>query len=231
MESAVPAAPEPGNRAAAAESPWELEAKKASLLAATWDAPTPAVVPANVAEAEKFLQEEPPLVTQVAPSAAVAETVKQSAVPGVAEEAKTEVVEARATQTVVEQPALEATASETASEPAYASESQLDVNATQEVPVVTETESPYCSAPLEELAKSAPKQEPGPVERAQEQPAPVVVNDPPAMAPATAQAPDMDELVARVLAKMNPDVLQRVTHEILKPVIEAIIKDELHVKK
>ena len=43
--------------------------------------------------------------------------------------------------------------------------------------------------------------------------------------------PDMDELVARVLAKMNPDVLQKVTREILKPVIEAIIRDELDSKK
>jgi hypothetical protein len=43
--------------------------------------------------------------------------------------------------------------------------------------------------------------------------------------------PDTDELVARVLAKMNPDVLQKVTREILKPVIEAIIRDELDSKK
>jgi len=40
----------------------------------------------------------------------------------------------------------------------------------------------------------------------------------------------MDELVARVLGKMNPEVLQRVTHEILKPVIEAIVRDELDSK-
>ena len=43
--------------------------------------------------------------------------------------------------------------------------------------------------------------------------------------------PDMDELVARVLAKMNPEVLQRVTREILKPVIEAIIRAELDSQK
>jgi CheY-like chemotaxis protein len=43
--------------------------------------------------------------------------------------------------------------------------------------------------------------------------------------------PDMDELVQRVLAKMNPDVLQKVTRELLKPVIEAIIRDELDSKK
>jgi len=43
--------------------------------------------------------------------------------------------------------------------------------------------------------------------------------------------PNMDELVARVLGKMNPEVLQRVTQEILKPVIEAIVRDELNSKK
>src|SRR5262249_38782943 len=52
----------------------------------------------------------------------------------------------------------------------------------------------------------------------------------PAAAAQSAQ-PDTDELVARVLAKMNPDVLQKVTREILKPVIEAIIRDELDSKK
>jgi CheY-like chemotaxis protein len=44
-------------------------------------------------------------------------------------------------------------------------------------------------------------------------------------------APSMDELVARVLAKMSPEVLQAVTREILKPVVEAIVRDELGSKK
>ena len=51
----------------------------------------------------------------------------------------------------------------------------------------------------------------------------------PALATEPAQA-DMDELVAKVLAKMNPDVLQAVTREILKPVVEALVKDELSKK-
>jgi len=49
-------------------------------------------------------------------------------------------------------------------------------------------------------------------------------------APVPAPSPNMDELVAKVLAKMNPDVLQAVTREILKPVIEALVKDELNKK-
>jgi CheY-like chemotaxis protein len=53
-----------------------------------------------------------------------------------------------------------------------------------------------------------------------------VLNDP-AAPPA---APDMDEIVAKVLEKMNPEVLQTVTREILKPLVEAMIKDELTKK-
>jgi hypothetical protein len=41
----------------------------------------------------------------------------------------------------------------------------------------------------------------------------------------------MDELVARVLAKLSPDVLQAVTREILKPVIESMVKEEMNSKK
>ncbi len=44
-------------------------------------------------------------------------------------------------------------------------------------------------------------------------------------------APNMDELVAKVLAKISPDVLQAVTREILKPVVEAMVKEEMRAKK
>jgi CheY-like chemotaxis protein len=45
-----------------------------------------------------------------------------------------------------------------------------------------------------------------------------------------AAQPHMDEIVAKVLAKMNPEVMQAVTREILKPLVEAMIKDELQKK-
>ena len=48
--------------------------------------------------------------------------------------------------------------------------------------------------------------------------------------PAAASVPDMDEIVAKVLARMNPEILQAVTREILKPLVEAMIKDEIHKK-
>ena len=39
--------------------------------------------------------------------------------------------------------------------------------------------------------------------------------------------PSMEDLVAKVLAKMNPDVLQAVTRDILKNVVESIVREEL----
>jgi hypothetical protein len=52
-----------------------------------------------------------------------------------------------------------------------------------------------------------------------------------APAPAPTPAPSMDDLVAKVLARMSPEVLQAVTREILKPVVEAMVKEELNSKK
>jgi len=46
-----------------------------------------------------------------------------------------------------------------------------------------------------------------------------------------ASAPDMDALVAKVLAKMSPEMLQAVTREILKPVVEAMVREEISSKK
>jgi CheY-like chemotaxis protein len=52
-----------------------------------------------------------------------------------------------------------------------------------------------------------------------------------AAAPTPAPAPSMDDLVAKVLSKMSPEILQAVTREILKPVVEAMVKEELNSKK
>jgi len=48
---------------------------------------------------------------------------------------------------------------------------------------------------------------------------------------ARAAEPSMEDLVAKVLAKMNPDMLQAVTRDILKNVVESMVKDELNAKK
>jgi hypothetical protein len=230
-----------GNWAAASESPWELEAKKASLLAATWDAP--AAVPESVAEAAKFLEEEPEAVMAEAPAAETAtEFVAQSssaataevaAEPAAAEVSGVEALEPAKAEEPMQFVASESFTAEAPTESVYVAEAPLDVNATQELPAFTEGESAYSAAPLnEEAAEPVETGEPTKVEEMAESAAPAAAVADPEAAPAESlQQPDMDALVARVLAKMNPDVLQRVTQQILKPVIEAIIKDELDAKK
>jgi CheY-like chemotaxis protein len=48
---------------------------------------------------------------------------------------------------------------------------------------------------------------------------------------AAAKAETQDELVAKVLAKMSPEMLQAITREILKPVVEAMVKEQLDSQK
>jgi len=48
---------------------------------------------------------------------------------------------------------------------------------------------------------------------------------------AAASKNNMDDVVAKVLARMSPEVLQAVTREILKPVVEAMVKEEMKLKK
>ena len=43
----------------------------------------------------------------------------------------------------------------------------------------------------------------------------------------TATSPDLDDVVAKVLSRLSPEALQAVTKEILKPVIESIVREEL----
>ena len=52
-----------------------------------------------------------------------------------------------------------------------------------------------------------------------------------AEAEAAASKSSTDDLVAKVLARMSPEVLQAVTREILKPVVEAMVKEEMKSKK
>ncbi len=158
----------------------------------------------------------------------------------------------------VEEPVAEAAASAVEAEPEavtavshYAAEEIHKVEAA-ELPQTPKWASAWETAPAVKETNAAPvvhennpnETQDVPVYQAAEPewhaPAPVEVEAPVAAAPIEAVAPvavpeakqpNMDELVARVLAKMNPDMLQRVTHEILRPVIEALVKDELNNHK
>ena len=52
-----------------------------------------------------------------------------------------------------------------------------------------------------------------------------------ASASSTATQAEVDAVVAKVLSKLSPEVLQAVTRELLKPVVAALVQDELKSKK
>ena len=226
----------PANWSSVTDTPWELEAKKASLLAATWDAPAPSMPP-SVTEAEQFFQEEPAAVTEE-PSAVVNEFVEQSSFHGAPEFSQeqhaeapaesAESLESKSPEGSYELPALDFSAAEAVTESAYAASAPAEVNEAQDVPAyreadfVSHQETPEIVEEPSYVTETA-------VELVRE----VALKPEPAPTPAAAEVrqPDMDALVARVVAKMSPEVLQRVTQEILKPVIEALIKDELATKR
>jgi len=162
-------------------TPWEVEARKATLVASTWDAP-------RTASPDETQEVQPP-VTEPADEEAVAHGHEEvrPAEPGSHRENTTAPAETTTTTN-------SGSAWETLAPP---------VPSFETVERIAEVAEPKpAESPMEEQVEAAQSAQ-----------------------------PDMDELVARVLVKMNPEVLQKVTREILKPVIEAIIRDELHSKK
>ena len=181
----------------ASSTPWETETRKASQLAATWDAPqlqTP--VAEAVASHEEPVQETAALVSEATPEP-VAE------LPNVAP------TEELHTPEVAPAPV----------EPQAAPVMHLaSPDETQEVPVYKpEAPSWAAPAPVEEAPVAEPPLAEAPLPEA-------------APAPEPTQS-DIEAMVARVLEKMSPDVMQKVTHEILRPVIEALVKEELNSHK
>jgi len=117
-------------------------------------------------------------------------------------------------------------------EAAPTEESLLSPAATEEIPAIESLLTTETKEFLqEETAHVVAEEMPLELEQASEQQvsayASQVVSEP---AAAPSPAPNMDEIVAKVLARMNPEVLQAVTREILKPLVEAMIKDELSKK-
>ncbi len=285
-EPAALEAPAPSSWFSISSSPWETEAKKASALASTWDAPIapePELKPVAAVE-------EAPAPLELAETPHVQETVEEA----VEEQTTADVTEQESAAVTAPVPVEEFTAAEasssevsayvqspveaeadihefaqqaaaeveTAAEPHYVAETSL--NETQEVEPYeqpAEAASAYAGEPLqseeEPLVADAEISEPAtisalvesiestlaqdlpPVEASNEIPAVAHDAEESATAPVEPEAPAMahvdaaetDELVNRVLQKLNPDVLQRLTKEILKPVVEALIHDELTRKK
>ncbi len=160
---------EPANWAAVPETAWELEAKKASLLASTWDAPKP------------FSADETQDITAFAKQALLEST-----------EAHVEV---------------QLENSDYSPEPIPCGESAVPVE-----PTMSSFRAPVHDESIERK----------PWEHASEAPV--------AALPQQA-GPDVDEIVARVLGKMDPEMFQKLTREILRPMIEGIVRDEINSKK
>ena len=96
--------------------------------------------------------------------------------------------------------------------------------AEEELPAIESLLSPETKEILqEETAQAVAEQQPEIAQESTVYASSVAADLPPSGA-------NIDDIVAKVLAKMNPDVLQAVTREILKPLVEAMIKDELHKK-
>jgi CheY-like chemotaxis protein len=177
VQEASPGEPaEPANWAAVPETAWELEAKKASLLASTWD------VPKSLSVDE----------TQDIAAFAKQALLEQSEAP------------------------LEAP---TGSSP-YSPEPVVSRESHEHAEIVGSESQASIPAEISDWKPSeTPWETPG-----------AAHSEPPSEAAPPQAKPDVDEIVARVLGKMDPEMLQKATREILKPLIEAIVRDELSKK-
>jgi len=189
-------------------SPWEAEAQKATQLASTWDAPAaPAANEASVVEAPVEPVEAAAEVAQpeVAPEP---EAAPEPTYDFVSEAPSDEPVHYSPDPALVQNEIVEHNPL-----PGLISDGSIS-------PETVETIRQETTYALESVTGEQEIVEP-----ATEAPA-----APDAKIAGTSQQ-DMDALVANVLAKMSPEMLQAVTREILKPVVAAMIRDEIDAKK
>ena len=176
------------------------------LIAVQESAPVPAPMPARITEAEP------------APAAPVNNSwMSVPPSPWDAEVAKASKLAATwDTSVAVAAPPVPVVQEEPASERAFERAPAVEVE---------HTASPsYLPTATEEVIREEAAQ-------VVEESAPETLHTPPAVAEAVADAaPSVDDMVAKVLAKMDPSVLQAMTRELLKPVIETIVREELNKK-
>ena len=267
-------AAEPGNGwYSVTSSPWDAEAKKASLLAATWDTP-PVEEPASAVPEEPAPVEPEPSVEEAAAPVAEEEShyvgsqpetvvghhenfvekegEPASSTPAYAEapievhnQAPAAEIEAdKAAENwqttgsfhADETPAAAATHEDEAA-PALATESKSWENTWEaggSLPAEKFAEMAHeeAAAPVVEEHAAVIEEEAIAAAETVEEQASVIGHIAESLAGAEdEEKPDMDALVARVIDKMNPEVLKKMTHEFLKPVIAAVIEEELKSKK
>jgi len=237
----LPSKPDVNSWMAGAVSPWEAELQRASQLTATWQSAS--LMPAPTALVEEELTHE-----TLAGETSATEAFLNSGLMAAPHESHHEDALAE------DQPAEEAEEEEPveeSSEPVIAEQALAGDFVFAQEPVVFAQEPVVFGEDAvagESHVESVPAIESLLTEETQEilheQAARALAEEPPAViekldtalaasserVPAAASVPDMDEIVAKVLARMNPEILQAVTREILKPLVEAMIKDEIHKK-
>lgn len=207
-----------GTSAYAAEDTWSAAVAKGveeeTRLVAETEAPEPALVATTTVPEPVAAQEPVPVPVNsnnswmsVAPSPWDAEVAKASRLAATWDTAVAVATEPPPAVEVISHPAPEPVA-EAVREEASASLPTAAEEAIREEAAQVVEESAHA------IEETAP-------ETTEMQPVPEAV---------TAPQPSVDDLVAKVLSKMDPSVLQAMTRELLKPVIESIVREELNRK-
>ena len=208
---------------------WEVQALKATQLAATWDAPADAAV----AEASAT-HLEAVSATSDAPVAGHEETFAQE------QSAEAGVTQTMGAENIVAEP--EPAASEQAPEPESATvgaATSADAYVAAPEPLAEEHSEAAEPQAATETAREQEAEHSSAEALQQEQEnirdaaSAAVLSESASEAQQESAKPALasEELVARVLASLSPEVMQRVTQELLKPVVEAMVREELNKKK
>lgn len=226
---AEPAAPFTEDAWAAALSP------KATVEAATMEAPVlPNEAVPEIANAKAVIQDAPaitPAVVEPTPEPEKS-AATNSWFSSVASPWDTEAQKASRLASTWDAPVASALVANSAPETvaSYAHEKVAKEDPAATVDALTPAVSEDVQAKVEEAALP-----PATVEAIREeahQVAETAVQEAPAVETTSkASDPSMEDMVAKVLAKMSPEMLQAVTRDILKNVVESMVRDELNAKK
>jgi len=216
LNSSALSSPAVNSWMAGAVSPWESELQRANDLASSWDAAklTPAALVEDADATQAFLD---------------------SGLLATAHEHVVETIEeVKAEQFHTVEPEVSSYAPAAVESLYSPAEHQVEEEVSASAPVAHEEPAVGHEA-VKHAAIESPAEIEEPISAYAAEPAaapePVVFQAvEPGETPAPSANTNMDELVAKVLAKMNPDTLQAVTREILRPVIEALVKEELSKK-
>jgi hypothetical protein len=237
---------------------WEVQALRASRLASTWDAPAPQIPtfapPAPPAVLEPVKEEnlssaqEPAAQEPAAQEAATTEALVQEA-PAVVEGSvsggsapSTSAVESFVDEPPAAEPHDEASAAQSPASEEFVSEAASHAPAAEQSAYAAEPVEPEAPSTTESAAQEAPVSAYA-EERATEavEHAPAVphlaeavtaaVDAAPEAIASTSSEPSTEDVVAKVLANLDPSVMQALTRQLLKPVVEAMVREELNKKK